>query len=150
MLVISLIGVLKVNARNRRRRRGFTLMEVLLVLAILVILGSLVTVSYVNIQKGASIRSAQTQLNLLDEAIGLYQLDIGRIPASLDALREMPADIANPAKYNGPYLKTEVPLDPWNTAYIYEADNQAGQYTIKSLGPDGVEGNDDIVKQSGM
>lgn len=138
------------NARNRRRRRGFTLMEVLLVLAILVILGSLVTVSYVNIQRGANIRSAETQLNLLDEAIGLYQLDIGRIPASLDSLREPPADLANPAKYNGPYLKTEVPMDPWNQAYLYEADMQSGQYTIKSLGPDGVEGNDDIVKQSGL
>jgi len=123
-------------------------MEVLLVLAILVILGSLVTVSYVNIQRGANIRAAETQINLLEEAISLYQLDLGKIPPSLDALREPPADLANPAKYNGPYLKTEVPLDPWSNEFIYEADMQSNQFSIKSLGPDGSEGNDDIVKQS--
>lgn len=141
---------MKSHLRTRRRRRGFTLMEVLLVLAILVVLGSLVTVGYVNIQRGAYIRSAETQINLLEEAIGLYQLDIGRIPPSLEALREPPADLANPAKYNGPYLKTEVPVDPWNSPYIYEADLQSNQFTIKSLGPDGAEGNDDIIKQSNM
>lgn len=134
--------------QRRRRRSGFTLMEVLLVLAILVILGSFVTVAYVNVQRGANMKTAETQLNLFDEAISLYQLDIGRIPPSLEALREPPADLPNPIKYTGPYLKTDLPLDPWGNEYLYEADLQSNQFVIKSLGPDGAEGNDDIVKQS--
>lgn len=131
--------------KNRRsRRRGFTLMEVLLVMAILVILGSLVTVSYINIQKSSNVKAAKAQLDLVSSAVGLYQLDMGRTPPNLEALSEKPADGANNSKYAGPYLKQVLPPDPWGSPYKYEAID-ANQYRVWSSGPDGTDGTADDV-----
>ena len=81
---------------NRRRRRGFTLMEILLVLAILVVLGSLVTVGYVRIQRNAMIDSAKTQIRMFEQAVGQYRLDVGKYPSGdqgLQSLRLQPPEM---------------------------------------------------------
>lgn len=132
---------------NRRRRRGFTLMEVLLVMAILVVLGSLVTVSYINIQRSSNIKAAGTQINLVKDAVELYQLDMGRTPPSLEAMME-PAGGEAGSKYGGPYLKEVLPPDPWGNPYKYEATDTAN-FRVWSSGPDGADGStDDIVKST--
>ena len=134
-----------------RRRRGFTLMEILLVLAILVILGSLVTVGYVQIKKNADIDAAKTQIRMLEEAVGQYQLHVGKFPSGdqgLESLRIQPPD-APAGKWRGPYLAREVPLDPWNNPYVYqEMQDQLGQpsFEIMSNGPDGASGTPDDVR----
>lgn len=137
------------RSNRRSRRRGFTLMEVLLVMAILVILGSLVTVSYINIQKSSNVKAAGTQLDLLSEAISLYQLDMGRTPPNIEALNERPADAANSGKYAGPYLKQALPPDPWGNPYKYEAID-ANQFRVWSSGPDGTDGSGDDITKSSM
>jgi general secretion pathway protein G len=139
--------------KNRSRRpQGFTLIEVLLVLAILVILASLVTVSYVNIGRTSRVRQAEIQLGVFKEALGLYQVDIGSFPYTnqgLEALRTAPGDLRNPAKWNGPYLSQEVPLDPWEMPYQYEG--QADYFKVWSSGLNGENENgagDDILVYS--
>ena len=133
---------------RRPRRRGFTLMEVLLVLAILVILGSLVTVSFVRMQKVAYINSAKSQVSMLEDAVNHYVLSVGSAPTQqqgLEALINVPGELPDPTKWTGPYLdKTQLPVDPWNNAYQYE-DLGSGQFRIFSSGPDGQPGTDDDI-----
>src|SRR2546429_8647782 len=111
------------SQRSRRllRSSGFTLMEILLVLAILVVLGSMVGVGYVKIQQNAMKKAAQTQVNLLEDAVKTYTLDVGSLPSDLNGLLQPPPDLANPTKWAGPYLeKQNLPIDPWNQSYQYE------------------------------
>ena len=134
--------------RYRRRSHGFTLMEVLLVLAILVILGSLVTAGFLQVQKNASKDSARAQIGLLEDAANFYTLNVGSPPTSLQGLIERPTDIANPEKWAGPYLeKKTLPVDPWNHEYKYETyEAEDGmKFRIYSAGPNGQEGDDDDI-----
>jgi general secretion pathway protein G len=122
-------------------------MEVLLVLAILVILGSIVTVSVLQMQKNAYLDTAKTQLSAFEQAISQYQLDIGQVPsegAGLDALINVPADLPNQAKWRGPYFTKSIPTDPWDQQYIYEWVS-ADQYRIYSAGPDRAPQTDDDI-----
>ncbi|MFO0903633.1 MAG: type II secretion system major pseudopilin GspG [Pirellulales bacterium] len=124
----------------RRRRGGFTLMEVLLVLVILVILGSIVGVSINASRKKALRNAADVQLKTLKGPLENFNLDIGSYPSTqqgLQALRAAPADLANPAKWDGPYLGADVPNDPWNNPYQYEGVGT--QFRIWSFGPNGVD-----------
>jgi general secretion pathway protein G len=135
----------------RRRRAGFTLMEILLVLAILVVLGSLVTVGYVTIQRNANIDSAKTQIRMFEEAIGMYRLDVGKYPSGdqgLQALRLQPPD-APANKWRGPYMTTEIPMDPWGNPYQYqEITDSLNQpsFEVMSNGPDGNNGTQDDIR----
>ncbi len=133
----------------RRRRGGFTLMEVLLVLVILVILGSIVGVSINASRKKALANSALVQLKSLKAPLESFNLDIGTYPSTqqgLASLRAAPADLANPAKWSGPYTEAEIATDPWGNPYQYEGGGT--QYRIWSFGPNGVNeqgGGDDIA-----
>jgi general secretion pathway protein G len=129
---------------TRRRRSGFTLVEVLLVLAILVVLGSLVTVSVVQVQKSANIKTAKSQVGMLKNAVNLYQVEVGSLPETLEDLRQQPANLANPDKWR-PFLDEDLPLDPWNNQYQYEILDNGDSFRVFSFGPDKSEGgNDDI------
>ena len=131
-----------------RRRRGFTLMEILLVLAILVVLGSMVGVGYVQIQKNAYINTAKTQVTALEKAVNFYILDVGSAPPAdtgLSALLTPPGELPDPTKWKGPYLeKQDLPVDPWNNPYVYELTGP-GQFRISSWGPDGISGGTDDI-----
>jgi general secretion pathway protein G len=132
---------------RRNRRNAFTLMEVLLVLAILVILGSFVTVGYLRLQQNANKDAARGQIGMLEGAVQHYALDVGTCPTTaqgLVALREAPSDLKNVAKWAGPYLNKEVPLDPWEQQYQYE-QLSAEEYKIWSIGPDGQSGSEDDI-----
>jgi general secretion pathway protein G len=133
--------------QRRRRRQGFTLMEVLLVLAILVILGSMVGFFIAGMQKGAYQDLARTQIGMFENQLDVYRLHIGSYPNTnqgLQSLRVPPADLQNPAKWRGPYSQKEIPTDPWGNNYQYELIGPE-QYRIWSIGPDGVSGTEDDV-----
>lgn len=121
----------KNRTKSRRRNAAFTLMEVLLVLAILVILGGMVTLMYQNVQSNAYKRSARVQIGLFQEAVKLYQLEVGSYPQTLQDL------ITNNSGQDDsvgswPYIK-EVPNDPWGQAYEFKAGDPP---VISSPGPD--------------
>ena len=131
---------------NRGARRAFTLMEVLLVLAILVILGGTATFFFAGMQTNAYRRAAMTQINATKGFLDAYRIDIGSYPSSLDDLYQAPADLKNPTKWNGPYIDKPMPPDPWDNPYNYEVSGD--QYVISSMGPDGAKNTeDDITSQ---
>lgn len=132
----------RVGAGNRGRR-GFTLMEVLLVLAILVILGGTATFFFAGMQTNANKRAALTQINATKSFLEAYHLDVGTYPASLDDLYQAPADLRNPNKWQGPYIDKPIPPDPWDNPYQYEVSGN--QYKIWSFGPDGTNNTEDDI-----
>lgn len=128
---------------RRRRRGGFTLMEVLLVVAILLILAGLATVAITRTYKGARVNAAKLDINTISQTIDAYYLDNGQFPPSLDALVTLPDGLPNPQKWNGPYLQKGLPTDPWGQAYIYQVDGE--QFVISSAGPDLAANTDDDI-----
>lgn len=133
--------------RFERRRAGFTLMEVLLVLAILVILGSMVTYYFVGAQKKAYARAAQSQIGMFERMMTDYRLDVGTYPTTsqgLESLRTAPTELANANKWGGPYVSKAIPLDPWGNPYQYELVD-ADNFRIWSWGPDAQDGTGDEV-----
>ena len=133
--------------RSRKRRSGFTLLEILLVLAILVILGGLVVYNFAGIQQNAYSDVAKRQISTFKAMLEMYRLDVGRYPttqAGLNALVQQPSDLPNPKKWKGPYTNEAIPADPWDNQYRYES-NTPTQFRIWSLGPDMVDGTGDDV-----
>jgi general secretion pathway protein G len=128
-------------------------MEVLLVLAILVILGTLAVTNFSKVFAGAKVKTARNQLSEFKTPLNIYQMDIGTYPdnnAGLQALRNPPADLADVSKWNGPYLGNEIPPDPWDNPYMYERIDQ-NSFRVYSAGPDGQVGtDDDIVDGAGI
>lgn len=141
---------MKPHGRDRCRRGAFTLVEVLLVLVILVIIGSIAVTAYGPIQRRAYINAAKSQIKAFKTPLNAYRLDLGDFPTTsqgLEALRNPPADLPNLEDYGGPYLDSPVPLDPWNNPYMYEYPGRYDpmQPDIWSFGPDGVNGTDDDI-----
>ncbi len=126
---------------RRRRSRGFTLIEVLLVLVILVVLASMAVLAYGPIRKKMLKDSARTQIGLLEHAVEAYENTVQSLPPNLDALVAQPAD-APPGKWIGPYLNKGVPMDPWGKPYNYQVPGQHNSpegFEISTTAPDGEE-----------
>lgn len=122
-------------------------MEVLLVVAILVILASLATVAIRTAMLNAQTNSAKLNATTIKQAVNAYYLQIGTYPSSLNDLVVPPEGLADPSRWQAPFLEGGVlPVDPWQQQFGYEFDNQTGQFRISSAGPDGAPGtNDDIM-----
>ena len=135
---------------NRRRTdKGFTLIEILIVVIIIGLLASLVGPKLFSKVSGARQKSAKAQIELFGTALDAFRLDTGRYPTTeegLKALREKPSGVE---KWNGPYLPKEIPVDPWGKPYIYKSPGEHGEYDLLTYGLDGVEGgegeNQDVV-----
>jgi general secretion pathway protein G len=137
------------KSNRRMRRRGFTLLEVLLVLAILVILTSTVGYYFVGAQGRANRRAAMVQINLIEKLLQDYHLDVGTFPETqqgLAALRTPPAGIPN-NKWAGPYAEKDIPADPWGTPYQYEFIGDE-KFRVWSNGPDRQPGSADDISSS--
>jgi general secretion pathway protein G len=137
--------------KDSGRRRGFTLIEVLLVLTILVIIASFAVMALAPRQTEANIKAAKTQIEAFKGPLGMYRLNIGYYPQSLEELRMRPADAEAAQRWAGPYLDRDIPLDPWHHPYRYK---YPGQHDLEmpdiwSAGPDGVDGNEDDVTSWG-
>jgi general secretion pathway protein G len=135
---------------GRRARGAFTLMEVLLVLVILVVLGSLAVGMFTNTKRQADINAAKSQIELFATPLDLYFFAMNEYPstaAGLEALRRPPADARQPEKWAGPYLDREIPLDPWGNPYqyAYPGTYNPDKYDIWSFGPDGQNGTADDI-----
>jgi len=124
----------------RRFGQGFTLVELLVVLAILGLLAGLVGPQVMKFLGSSKTKTAKLQIEDLGATLDLYRLEVGRYPNSLEALVSDPGNAPN---WNGPYLKkAQLPKDPWGNDYEYRAPGQNGPYDIWSLGADGQEGGD--------
>ena len=130
---------------HARRRRGFTLLELLVVIIVLALLAGLVAPQIFGRVSEARSTTARTQMALIGTALDSYRLDNGAYPTTeqgLAALRTKPTREPIPANWKGPYLRKDVPLDPWEHPYVYRAPGtrNANGYDLMSLGKDGKEG----------
>ncbi len=135
---------------SRRRRSGFTLIEVMLVLVILVILAGMAVTAIGPMRRRAQIRAAKSQIGLVATALDNFDLLTGNYPATdqgLDALIDPPANLPNADPLDWPMLKKRVGVDPWENPYQYESPgkNNPSSYDIWSFGPDKINGTDDDI-----
>jgi len=131
----------------KKKEKGFTLIEVLIVMVILGILAALVGPRMFGKVGKSKQKAAKSQIALFETSLDAYRLDMGRYPTGeegLQALRKKP-DADDSENWDGPYLAKESPLDPWGTPYVYVYPGEHGEYDIISLGADkntGGEGED--------
>lgn len=135
-----------------KKIRGFTLVELLLVVTIILILAGMVIPRMAGRTEQARRAAAKVDIDTnIAMALDLYELDTGKYPTSeqgLQALIAKPASAPVPANWNGPYLKKKkIPIDPWNRSYIYVSPgvHNPEDYDLYSYGPDGVEGGGDDI-----
>jgi general secretion pathway protein G len=145
------------EARRRRSarhgERGFTLVEILVVITIIGLIMGLVGPRVLNYLTESKAKAAKIQIESFSSALDLYFLDNGRYPSSSEGLTALVQRPGSTMTWNGPYLKgAVVPNDPWGNAYQYRAPGQHGTYDIMSYGADGQEGGSgtasDIVSWS--
>jgi len=125
---------------RQNRTRGFTLVELLLVLVILALIGGLVLPGIIGKAEGAKVKVASSQINRLAMAVESFYLDTGETPDNLDALVNESGGIDG---WNGPYVKASSLKDPWGREYVYSYPGEHGDFDIYSLGADGQPGGDD-------
>ena len=126
-------------------RRGFTLIELLVVIIVLGLLATLVGPRILGRVTEAKSATARTQLSLLETALDSYKLDVGSYPTSeqgLDALSKVPTREPVPINWRGPYLRHDVPNDPWGRPYIYKSpgEHNPTSFDLSTLGRDGQPG----------
>jgi len=134
--------------KQRRRRSGFTLVEILLVVTIIAVLAGLAIPRLAGRGQQARVQAADADIRGgLSNALGLYELDNGRYPERLQDLFEKPASAKT---WRGPYLN-QIPRDPWGNDYIYRypGSNNPTGFDLSSAGPDGQEGTSDDIANWG-
>lgn len=137
-----------VNMNEKENRthpsRGFSLIELIVVLVILGLLATVVGPKVMNKLAQGKTDIARVQIDQLKGALGLFRFDVGRYPSSSEGLSALNQD-PGLQNWSGPYLDREsLPKDPWGRDYQYRSPGQHGDYDLYSVGADGVESNDDI------
>jgi general secretion pathway protein G len=129
--------------QRRTRERGFTLIEMMVVMVIIGLLMALVGPRFIRQEEKAKLKAARAQIELLGTSLDTFRLDVGRYPTSqegLAALRQRPFGLD---RWDGPYLKKEVPKDPWDRPYQYRSPGEGGRpYDLLSFGADGGPGGE--------
>lgn len=129
---------------RNKRNSGFTLLELLLVMAILVVLASLSTFAVLNLKKTSLQKTALLEISTLEQACKMYKLNVNSFPATLDDLYNAPTGLSR-TQWGGPYLDKPVSNDPWQRPYNYGTDEANDRVIITSSGPDGQSGTEDDV-----
>ncbi len=132
---------MKINLMDRKSEKGFSLIELIVVMVILALLAGIVGYKYTRHIGQSKSQAAKMQIIELGGALQMYLLDVGRYPDTLESLAQNPGIEA----WNGPYLQKELPNDPWGKPYQYRYPGMHGDYDLFSLGPDGVDGGDDDI-----
>ncbi len=140
----NMIQQAAVSARRPARISGFTLLELLVVMAIIGLLAAYVGPKYFS-QLGKSEQGvAKAQIESLSKAMDMFRMDAGRYPTTAEGLGGLVKQPPGLARWNGPYLAKEMPMDPWGRAYVYKYPGTRGrEFDIISYGSDGQPGGAD-------
>ncbi|NEX94888.1 type II secretion system major pseudopilin GspG [Caulobacter sp. 17J65-9] len=143
------------TARARTAERGFSLLEVLIVLTIIALVAALVGPRLIAQLDRSKVTAARVQVRALTSALETLRLDLGRYPTAdegLHLLVQAPASAADAGEvWQGPYLETDVPDDPWGRPYAYQPPAEPeGRPTVVSLGADGREGGAGLAADVGL
>jgi len=131
----------KTKNSRKNSERGFTLVEILVVITIIAIIMSLVGPRVLNYLSEAKVKAARIQMQSFSSALDLLYLDTGRYPSSTEGLDTLVKPTSAMQGWNGPYLKGGiVPNDPWGKPYLYRSPTERAKFEIKSYGADGQEG----------
>ena len=149
---------MKAKINNKRKRvcrrqncrgvSGFTLIELMLVMVILAGMAAIVLPKFTGRSQQAKVTAAKTQIAQLEVALDAFEIDISRYPTTAEGLRalvERPASEAT--EWQQPYLKRNIPKDPWGSDYVYRYPGQYNEngYDLYSFGPDRKLGGDDDI-----
>lgn len=121
---------------------GFTLLELLVVMVIIGLLAGIVAPQYFNQLGKSSTKVAKAQIESLGQALDQYRLDVGQYPTTEQGLVALRVASTGQGQWHGPYLKRDLPPDPWGHAYQYTSPGQHGGYDLLSLGSDGKPGGE--------
>lgn len=133
------------RAENKRNRRGFTLIELMVVLIILALLATVIVPNVVGKSDDAKATKAKADVASIEGLLDQYYLDLGAYPTTEEGLQALSkAPDGAEGKWKGPYAKKPIPADPWGNAYHYESPGSHGanRYEVWSLGSDNQEGGD--------
>ena len=129
------------------RRAGFTLVEILVVIIVIAMLATLVAPSVFQHVDSAKSSTAKAQIEMLSAALDAYRLDNDRYPTTeqgLAALHQAPAAAPAPRRWRGPYLRRELPMDPWGQPYVFRSPGTVNPhgFDLLTLGRDGKDGGE--------
>jgi general secretion pathway protein G len=131
---------------TRLSEQGFTLVEMLVVIAIIGLIMGLIGPRVLNYLSESKVKAAKIQIQSFESALDLFNLDAGRYPSTAEGLTALVRRTPGLAAWNGPYLRGgNVPNDPWNNPYVYRAPGEHGAYDIVSYGADGQEGGSGVA-----
>lgn len=123
-------------------QRGFTLLELLVVMVIIGLLAGYVGPKYFAQIGKSEVKAARAQIDALEKALDQYRLDVGRYPTSENGLAALMKRPPSENRWQGPYLRKDVPADPWGQPYQYVQPGEHGEFDLFSLGKDGKPGGE--------
>ena len=125
-----------------RKGRGFTLLELLVVMVIIGLLVGYVAPQYFSQIGKSEVKVTRAQIDALEKTLDQFRIDSGHYPSSEQGLAALVMRPANEAKWDGPYLKKAVPPDPWGHPYVYRMPGEHGEFDLLSYGKDGTPGGE--------
>jgi len=127
---------------GNKEERGITLIELLVVMVIIAMFATIVGQRlFRNVEKARQ-TTAKAQIGEFESVLDAFRLDVGRYPTAEEGLQSLRARPGSLERWDGPYLRKDVPLDPWQRPYIYRFPGQHGDYDLYSLGADGQDGGE--------
>jgi general secretion pathway protein G len=125
---------------RRHYSHAFTLLELLVVIAIIGLLAGYVGPKYFGQLGKAEVKAAKAQIDAMEKALDQYRFDVGRYPTNEQGLNALVTQPSGVPRWQGPYLKKGVPMDPWGKPYIYKIPGEHGEYDLYTYGRDGAPG----------